>query len=126
MANSNIAAQMEKLLDDMSIDIRESSEKAIKEISKEAVEKLRSTSPKKVKGINAGRYARGWKVKIDGLGAVIYNATDPGFTHLLEKGHAIANGKGDTGGRTSPQPHIQPVEEWIENELPERILRGIE
>lgn len=70
-------------------------------VAKEAVSELKSKSPR-----NEGSYATGWAVKKTDRGIVIYNRTDYQLTHLLEYGHAKAN-----GGRVSPRAHIRPVEE---------------
>ena len=57
----------------------------------------------------SGDYRKGWRVKrVSKRGWVIHNATNYQLTHLLEKGHALAN-----GGRSNKFPHIAPVEEYL-------------
>ncbi|HDR4886094.1 HK97 gp10 family phage protein [Bacillus cereus] len=75
-----------------------------------AVDKLKENSPKKT-----GAYRKGWRKKKDGKNITIYN-TQGRLTHLLEKGHAKAE-----GGRVPAQVHISPVEDYIIDELPRRI-----
>lgn len=120
--DSDIIIQMDKILDEVSDDVRKASREGIAQVPKEAVKKLRATSPRRIKGgKQKGRYARGWRVKIEDTDAIVYNATDAGLTHLLENGHAMPQ-----GGRSRAIPHIKPVEAWAAEELPRRILEGIE
>lgn len=72
--------------------------------------------------VRTGRYLKSWRVKVKTKGdkteATIY-ATAPRYrlTHLLEYGHATAN-----GGRVNGQPHIGPAEQWAVSEY-ERALK---
>lgn len=121
MANASPSVQMKKLLDEYSKEVQDALDDSIKEVSKEAVSKLKNTSPRRPGG---GRYARGWGVKEEKNGAVVYNKTNWQLTHLLENGHVIRNKKG-TYGRAPAYPHIKPVEEWASNELPLDIERRL-
>ena len=124
MADS-IAVQLTNILDEYSKEVVDAANNSIAKVSKESVQKLRSSSPKKT-----GSYARGWGTKTEGgIGGIrtiiVHNKTDYQLTHLLEKGHIIRNKKG-TYGRAPAHPHIKPVEEWANNKLPaeiERVLR---
>ncbi len=80
-------------------------EQAQTETVKEAVQNLRTTSPKG-HGKTAGKYAKGWASKKQGKVDVVYNRTDYQLTHLLEDGHANRD-----GSRTAARPHIKQVEE---------------
>lgn len=51
----------------------------------------------------------------------VHNAKKYRLTHLLEYGHAKAN-----GGRTRAFPHIAPVAEKAEEELVDNILKNIQ
>ena len=106
----SVTAQMEAVLDEISEEARELSDKNAKVCAKEASAKLQSASPKKT-----GSYAKGWTSKKLGQGAyVVYNKTDAPLTHLLENGHAIVNKKGSFG-RVPGIKHIEPVEkEFVE------------
>lgn len=115
-----VAVQMREILDAYSEEVNSVCKDAISSTAKEAVQKLRNTSPKKT-----GSYAKGWSVKkVGDKDAIVHNRTDYQLTHLLENGHVIRNKKG-TYGRTSGIKHIEPVEEWANNELQEKIERGL-
>lgn len=120
----SVALQMQDILDDYSKDVKEATNKAIEKTSKESVQKLKNTSPKK-----SGDYAKGWKVKKergrDGIATVTVHNKLYQLTHLLENGHVVRNAKG-TYGRTNGTKHIAPVEEWAETELQQEIERELE
>lgn len=117
----SVEIQMKKLLDRVDKEVQKAMDVGMKQVAKEAVTQLRSSSPRKT-----GKYARGWTTKqIDKNGIVIHNSKHYQLTHLLENGHVIRNKKG-TYGRTSGIKHIQPVEQWASEELPRRIMEKIE
>lgn len=94
------------------------------EVAKEAVKKLKATSPKR-EGKSKHTYARNWKYKQDknriSAKAIIYGGKPTyRLAHLLEYGHAKRG-----GGRVSGIEHIKPVEEWADNEVVERIVQKI-
>ena len=116
----SISIQMAEILNEIETDVKDSTRKNIDAVSREAVQKLKNTSPRKT-----GSYASGWGKKKQGeIDVVVYNRTDASLTHLLENGHVIKNKKG-TYGRTHGIKHIKPVEEWASDELPRRILEDI-
>ncbi|HBI6935137.1 TPA: hypothetical protein K8N70_002868 [Listeria monocytogenes] len=97
-------------------DIEQELEMIQKKVATNATKKLQQRSP-----VKKGRYARGWKAKKTATGYVIYNASDPGKTHLLENGHAKRG-----GGRVKAYKHIEPVEQEVIQEYvreAERALR---
>ena len=113
----SVTAQMKELLDEVNEDVKKATKRNIDSVSKESVQKLKNTSPRK-----SGSYAKGWGVKRQGeMDVVVHNRTDYQLTHLLENGHVIRNKKG-TYGRTHGIKHIAPVEEWAVDELPSRIM----
>lgn len=119
-----LTVQMEKILDEYSDRVKNVTRVAMQRVSRECVQKLRNTSPKKT-----GSYSRGWGTKKivsrgDIADIIVCNKTDYQLTHLLENGHVVKNAKG-TFGRTSPQKHIKPVEEWANEELPAEIERDL-
>ena len=120
----SVSVQVEKILDDYSVELKRATNNSMDVVAKECVSKLRSTSPKKT-----GSYARGWGVKRErGSGGIntvtVHNKTDYQLTHLLENGHLIVNKKG-TYGRTRGIKHIAPVEQWAISELPLEIEREL-
>lgn len=116
----NLEEELGRILDEYMDDVEETASKVINQVAREAAQKLKDTSPKKT-----GKYASGWKVKKGKkLDAVVYNATRPGLTHLLEESHPIRNQYG-TWGRSTAQPHIAPVREWAEEEVVKRIEEAL-
>ena len=117
----NLEEELGRILDEYMDDVEETANKVINQVAKEAAQKLKDTSPR-----DTGKYANGWTVKRGKkLDAVVYNATRPGLTHLLEESHPIRNQYG-TWGRSTAQPHIAPVREWAEEEVVKRIEEALE
>lgn len=52
---------------------------------------------------------------------IVHNADHYRLAHLLEKGHVSRNGTGRTFGNVKAYPHIKPVEEWAQQELPRKV-----
>lgn len=128
---TTVQEQMAKILNDYTADAIEEADKAIKSTADDAADKLQNESPKG----KTGDYAKGWAVKqlekgrrsgiFSKTGVYIdYNKTDWHLTHLLENGHIIRNAKG-TYGRTRPNPHIAPVEDWAADEVTSAIKRKL-
>lgn len=125
MANVSVSAQLGQILDEYDVKLKRATNNSMDVVAKEAVSKLKNTSPKKT-----GDYARGWGVHRErGSGGIntvtVRNKTDYQLTHLLENGHVIRNKKGEYG-RTNGIKHIAPVEEWAISELPAEIERELE
>lgn len=114
---------MNRILKEYSEDVQDATNKSIEKVAKEAVQKLKNTSPKKT-----GDYARGWKVKRErghgSIATLIVHNKEYQLTHLLENGHIVRNKKG-TYGRAPAIKHIKPVEEWANTELPQEIERQL-
>ena len=119
-----VEQQMNRILTDYSKDVIKETDEAFDNVSKECVQKLKSSSPKR-----KGKYARGWTKTTEKGGGlktntvVVHNKVDQ-LTHLLENGHIIRNAKG-TYGRVAGIKHIAPVEEWAAEELPNMIKRKL-
>lgn len=120
----SVELQLREILNEYNKHVQDVTNNSIRDISKEAVQKLRNTSPKRT-----GAYARSWTLKklssyggIDDV--VVHNSKHYQLTHLLENGHVIRNKKGNFG-RTNGIKHIAPVAEWADNELQSKIERDL-
>lgn len=98
-------------------DVVRASEKVIKNVAKQAAEKLR-TQQETPRG-KTGKYAKGWTYKVDkakiNVGATVYGKKGTyQLAHLLEYGHATRNGTGRVWNTKdkSKRPHIADVEKW--------------
>lgn len=114
----SLQSQIQAILSDYGKDVEEELREIVPDVAKEAVKKLKKTSPK-----NKGKYAKSWTQQTEkgrmSISSVIYNK-EPGLPHLLEYSHALRN-----GGRSRPEPHIAPVEEWANKEVVERIEEAL-
>ncbi len=120
MGNSNtLEAQLKGILSEYNERVGKAVEESAQQVSKECVNKLKSSSPKKT-----GEYAGGWKSRKEGNGYVIFNAKRPGLTHLLENGHVTRNQYG-TWRRTPAHPHIKAVETWVNDEFTNQVEKKI-
>lgn len=119
----NFAADVSKILESYALsDVVPAMNKAVEEVSKEAVKKLKDTSPRGA----TKKYYKGWTKEVTKgrmtASAVIYgkNGTYQ-LAHLLENGHAKRG-----GGRVDGIEHIKPVEEWAAKEFEKRIIQKLE
>ena len=125
MANVNIdqlAAEIAKGLAEYSQDVVERVNASSERIGKEAVKRLKQTSPKRY-----GKYAKSWTMKTEKLFGQphtrIIHAKAPHYrlTHLLEHGHAKRG-----GGRVEGKPHIRPAEEMVIQEFVQEVEEAIQ
>lgn len=116
MANSNgFAVEIMAALEEYNSHVGDVMKEVLPDVAKEAADMVKGASPGK------GRYASGWRSKLkqgalDSVEAVVYNAKMPGLPHLLEKDHALRNGR-----RSNAYVHIKPVEEWVKTEAAQRL-----
>ena len=119
----NFAADISKILDSyVTADVMPAVTKAVEEVSKEAVKKLKDTSPRG----STKKYYKGWTKEVTKgrmtASAVIYGKKGTyQLAHLLENGHAKRG-----GGRVDGIEHIKPVEEWAAKEFEKRIIQKLE
>ena len=117
----SVSAQVDKLLNDYTVEMKRKATDIFDKVAKEAVQQLKATSPRG-KGKHAGDYAKSWTVKRQndkrkGLATItVHNRDHYQLTHLLEYGHALPQ-----GGRAKAQPHIEKVEIWSQNEVVRRL-----
>lgn len=96
-------------------EVKEGLEQSADEVTKEALEKLKATSPKHKK-----KYAKSWVRKKTPEGYVLHNKRYY-LTHLLENGHAKRG-----GGRVAGIKHIGPVEEQTIQAFEEKVREYLE
>lgn len=116
-----LSKEIMKALEGYVDDISDIVEKDANEIGKEAVNKLKQTSPNGA----TGDYSKGWKLKKDKKGKNIYtiklyNKEHYQLTHLLEFGHTTVD-----GGHTEAQPHIRKVEEEYSKKFENKLKQDI-
>lgn len=98
------------------------------EVGKEAVQKLKSSSPRSSgkSSFKGGHYADKWTTESDRYGktdttTVVYNKKPTyRLTHLLEHGWVARNGR-----RVPGQEHIAPVEQWVQKEVVDALARKL-
>lgn len=107
---NDFSKDIEAILNDYSDEVSAVIEQASKVAAQATVKELKATAPR-----DKGRtgYSRSFAIKKSGTGRnTSYTAYSkvPNMTHLLEKGHAIANQYGRYGGRTNGKKHWAPAE----------------
>ena len=120
----SFSVQLNSVIDGYSKELARATTNAMDDVAKESVKTLKQTSPKR-----KGKYARGWTIKrqrgSNGVPTITVHNKVYQLTHLLENGHRIVNKKGEWG-RVNGIKHIEPVEQWANNELPRRIEEALE
>ena len=122
----DLTSQMKAVLKEFDSEVIDAMNDSIDKISKEAIRRLKDTSPKKP---GSGKYAKSWgketeQPRIGNKVVTIYNKRYGWRTHLLEHGHVTRNKKG-TYDRTPPHPHIGKVEEWVVDETPKEFEKEL-
>ena len=121
MGSISVYEQMKDILDEYADRVDEVSIDCAASAARKTATKLKDSSARKT-----GEYAKGWRSKkTDDKGYTTYNATMPGLTHLLERGHAIVNKKGYFG-RVNGDHKIADAEEWGINEYESEIRRKLQ
>ncbi|MDO6631767.1 HK97 gp10 family phage protein [Bacillus thuringiensis] len=113
----DLAAEITKHMQQYTSEVEEGVEKAQMEVAKEGVKTLQGVNHPKL----TGKYRKSWRAKKTEEGVVIHNAKHYQRTHLLEKGHAKANGT----GRVPGIPHIRPVEQKANEEYRKRVEKVV-
>lgn len=112
--NDSVEVQLERILSEFGEQERETVAECVMQAGKYAKREVQARSP------GNGSYSKGWRVRnkrrSHTVEAVVYNATDPSLTHLLEKSHVIRNQFG-TYGRSRPNQHIAPAQAEAEQYL---------
>ena len=123
----DLTKQINEILMEYADEVEADVLKVEEDVAKEAVKKLKATSPKNARNGGHRHYADDWGVdnqsKKKYAKYVIRNKQYQ-LTHLLENGHDIVRG-GRKVGHASGQKHIKPVEEWCKSEVEKRIRREL-
>lgn len=117
----NIRTEVNSVLDEYTKDVKESTEDVVKDVAKNAVKQLKSSSPKRT-----GKYAKGWASQIEtsriDVKATVYGKSGTyQLAHLLEFGHAKRG-----GGRVAGIEHIAPVETWVTEQVEKQLKQRIQ
>lgn len=119
MGTISIADQMEEILKDVSGDINEAMDAALRKVPKRAAAKLKDVSPK-----DHGDYAKGWKTTKTADGVIVHNVSEPAQTHRLNNGHVIKNQYGQYG-RYPGDNHIGKVEQEYTEEFLNEVIAEV-
>lgn len=103
----SVMKQLDKILDEYAEKVNAKSDKIMKQVSKETVQDLQTTSPRRP---NGGAYARSWAVKKVKGSYVVHNKEHYRLTHLLNNDHDIYNKYGGPFGQRLGDDHIGKVE----------------
>lgn len=118
----DLTKEVNKILTEYAQGIEKDMLEAEEEVAKEAIAKLKKTSPR-ARRSKKGHYADKWtidqKSKKQYAETIIYNK-DYQLTHLLENGHDVVR-NGRVVGHVKARPHIKPVEEWVKEEMVKRV-----
>lgn len=128
-AYGSLAKTIQEELQSIGVAVDDGMQEVFDEVGKEAVKKLKKTSPVNPKGKQSGRYAKGWtyekgkKYRGKAVG-VVRNKTDPQLTHILEYGHPLVR-NGKVVGNVEAREHIRPVAEWVAEEIENKLTKKI-
>ncbi|EOW9529894.1 HK97 gp10 family phage protein [Bacillus cytotoxicus] len=109
----DLANEITKQVETYTQEVKDDVKKIQMEVAKQGVNTLKKLNKPKL----TGEYRKGWRVKKVEDDVFIHNATHYQLTHLLEKGHAKVNGS----DRVPGIPHIQPVEQKVNQEYERRV-----
>ena len=128
-AYGSLAKTIQEELVNVGIACDDDMQEVFDQVGKEAVKKLKETSPVNPKGRHSGRYAKGWtyekgkKYRGKAVG-IVRNKTDPQLTHILEYGHPLVR-NGEVVGNVEAREHIRPVAEWCAEEIEKKLSKKL-
>ena len=128
-AYGSLAKTINQELQNLGIAVDDDMQEVFDEVGKEAVKRLKATSPVNPKGKKSGRYAKGWtyekgkRYRGKAVG-VVRNKTDPQLTHILEYGHPLVR-NGKVVGNVEAREHIRPVAEWCAEEIDRKLTKKL-
>lgn len=123
----DLMTQLNDVLQDYSKEVMDTYNTCGKEIADDTVSKLKRV---KFGRYDRGKYSKSWAVKQEknnwGTDSyTIYNKKHYRLTHLLEFGHVVKNGTKRVVGKAGAIPHIKPMEEWVQNQLPKLLVQKL-
>lgn len=123
----DLMTQLNDVLQDYSKEVMDTYNTCGKEIADDTVSKLKRV---KFGKYDRGKYSKSWAVKQEksnwGTDSyIIYNKKHYRLTHLLEFGHVVKNGTKRVVGKANAIPHIKPMEEWVQNQLPKLLVQKL-
>ena len=123
----DLMTQLNDVLQDYSKEVMDTYNTCGKEIADDTVSKLKRV---KFGRYDRGKYSKSWAVKQEksNWGSntyIIYNKKHYRLTHLLEFGHVVKNGTKRVVGKARAIPHIKPMEEWVQQQLPKLLVQKI-
>lgn len=123
----DLMTQLNDVLQDYSKEVMDTYNTCGKEIADDTVSKLKRV---KFGRYDRGKYSKSWAVKQEksNWGSntyIIYNKKHYRLTHLLEFGHVVKNGTKRVVGKARAIPHIKPMEEWVQNQLPKLLVQKL-
>ena len=114
----NLQKECDKILEEFRDDVDKNMNEAIKKVTKAGAKQVKANARSAVGG---KKYASGWTSQFESgrLSAqgTKYNRSQPGMPHLLEYGHVTRNGTGRTYKPTPEHPHIESVEQELEQTI---------
>lgn len=121
----DLAKAISDVVNEYGDEIYEVLDDSVQEVTDEAVQKLHGFSHTSRWGHPWDEYLADWTSKKEykkdlQTVRIIYNSDHYRLAHLLEFGHVKQN-----GGRTEAFPHIAPVNDWAEKELPTLVERKL-
>lgn len=123
----DLTAQVNKILMEYADDVDKAMVEVEDKVAKEAIKRLKATSPKNKKNGGHKHYSDTWKIDTRNkklyAHTIIYNSQYQ-LTHLLENGHNIVSG-GRVVGHATAKPHIKAVETWVGNEIEKELRREL-
>ena len=116
MSEIALAKEISEMMMKYTEEVKEKLTIEFDDVANEALGRIQETAPKRY-----GEYAKSWTIRKTNLNRILHvKAPHYRLTHLLEKGHAKRN-----GGRVGAQPHIAPVEEFVNKEVEKRVIKAL-
>ena len=128
--SGSLAKTIQEELMNVGVQVNDDMQEVFDDIGKEAVKKLKETSPENPKGKKRGFYKKGWtyekgkRTSGHNAAGIVRNKNAPQLTHLLEYGHPIVR-KGKVVGNADAIEHIRPVADWCAEEIDKRLIKKL-